>query len=540
MAFVGLVTQKEKDSGCILRARIVSPSGKSYGQKDFPVLVKKRAKSAFELCRIACENSKNLIEKNNISELTEDMAFPDKGFDTNLDSYPEIAEVKLKYTIIDLEGQAPLSDYLNPEGKIISRPKYGISGTSDENVSGKVEINASYGDEYVKKTLDVTIKSATAEEVLNLATPINAEALWSRIYKVNGRTGISTVNAGFNKATYGTSKEFGNMQIHAPLNLISEVYGEDIKAISAKPVQVTWEIKDDMQSEIKNINKFYTRDYTKEVSTFGVESRIALETNTSKNIRSGDVFTPDYSKACKLLDTYKSVGTCWLLGDALIGRTIAMGGITLTATFSLEGSDLTKTIELKCATLSSDLSRTEVLDEFVKQMKIYTETPDNKYIDTQSPYDFSKSNSGVPNSITDQSSIVEYITFRMYSSYMLSKVAIPALYIDSGMLVNSGTIQNSLFELEPDSTNNDIPYESVGELNTAESANTIFVKDTYDITSSREEAFDEFHMYYSRMYAAGVDPARRKFRFGSRIQFTFPCSSKDDAATNCYCLFEAK
>lgn len=319
MSFIGLVTRKEKDTGVSLMAKVVTPSKKKSVRKTFKVKVKANALDDFSCCVIDHASIVNKINSSqNMNQVVNDVAF----------SYNGVNGTNITYRIIDI-AEPLLSFYLEENGKIIGRPKYG-----EGDATGYIEITVTKNEASLTSRIMATVKSVTAEEVLSNTT-FNQSSLWASIRGTNG--------------SFQQGNEWsGHNNIFSPLTLINEKTAD---SISTKPVKIQWSIKDETLTYASASN-IYT------------EPRIDLE--------DGSVVRISYKDACKLVDTISGVDIK-IIGsstNALQNR-VRIGGLTLTAKLTLDNA--TKDIVFNCSTVSMYLTNKEVMDVVLSNLAIIKE-----------------------------------------------------------------------------------------------------------------------------------------------------------------------
>lgn len=334
MAFVGLVTQKDKPTGVSLMAKIVTANKKKSIKKQFKVSVKPNALDDLSCCVIdhgtVVDKLNNLQDMNNI---TEDVIL----------SYNGINGTSISYRIIDIEAPL-LSKYLSEDGKLIKRPLYG-----EGDAIGYIEITVSKGQEKATSRIRATISSVTAIEVL--ADPVfTTNSLWTSIR--NGNT-LYDYRQG----------------IYTSLNLIKT---QSVPSKSKEPVTIAWSVED------------LTLPYASSLYT---EPRI--------DITDGSLYRPTYKEACSLVGTIPNVAV-EIAGSDLVStqNRVRIGGLNLTAHLTL--GSVTQSVTLQCSTISKYLTNEEIMDvvlaniylETPERQRIYYKTADgSKYEDIKAPAD---------------------------------------------------------------------------------------------------------------------------------------------------------
>jgi len=319
MSFVGLVTRKEKDTGVSLMAKVVTESKIKFARKAFKVKVKANALDDFTCCVVDHEAAVGKINQ------TQDMTSIIK--DITL-SYNGVNNTTVSYRIIDIETPK-LSGYMTNDGKVTGRPKFG-----EGNATGYIEITVSKNEASLVSRILTSIKSTTADEVLNDAT-FGQMALWGAI-------------RGTNDSYIQGSEWSGHNNVMSKLNLVNSI---DIAALSTNPVGVTWSVKDDTLSYASALN-IYT------------EARI--------NAGTGDISRCAYKDACKLVDGINGITVKVIAGvsasDTLQNR-VRIGGITLTASLTL--GTVIKNVVFNCSTVSKYLTNTEVMDVVLNNICLF-------------------------------------------------------------------------------------------------------------------------------------------------------------------------
>lgn len=310
MAFIGLVTQKDKPTGVNLKAKIVTANKKKSATKIFKVSVKPNALDDLSCCVI---DHGAIIDKINIqdtSKITDDIIL----------SYSGINGTTISYKIIDIEAPL-LSKHLGEDGKVIKRPLYG-----EGDAVGYIEVTVSKGEESVSSRTRVAIQSISELEVLNDAV-FSTGSMWTSIRGGN------------------TMYDY-KQGIYTSLNLIK---AKDVPDKSKEPVSITWEVKD------------ATLPYTSSLYT---EPRIDVET--------GELFRPSYKDACSLIGTLPgiSVEVAGSENSSTQNR-VRIGGLKLIAHLTL--GDVTQNVVLECSTISKYLTNKEVLDVVLANIYISTQ-----------------------------------------------------------------------------------------------------------------------------------------------------------------------
>lgn len=319
MSFIGLVTRKEKDTGVSLMAKIVTESKKKSAKKIFKVKVKANALDDFSCCVLDHATIVNKINNSqDMSQLVDDVIF----------SYNGVNGTVITYRIINIEAPL-LSSYLGEDGKIIGRPKYG-----EGDATGYIEITVTKNEATLTSRIIVTVKSVTAEEILNDAT-FSQSALWASI-------------RGLNDSYQQGSEWSGHNNIAYALNLIKS---KSVSTLSTEPVTIEWSVVDD------------TLTYA---STSNVYTEARINTST------GAVYRPSYKDACKLVDTISGV-SIKVIGSSTnsLQNRVRIGGLTLIAKLTL--GETTKNVTFACSTISKYLTNEEVMEVVLANISIIKE-----------------------------------------------------------------------------------------------------------------------------------------------------------------------
>ena len=147
MAFIGLVTQKDKPTGVSLMAKVVTANKKKSAKKIFKVSVKPNALDDLSCCVIDHGTAVDKINGlQDVNKVTDDITL----------SYSGINGTTITYHIIDIEAPL-LSHYLSEDGKVIKRPLYG-----EGDATGYIEITVSKGEDSVSSRIRTTVQSISA------------------------------------------------------------------------------------------------------------------------------------------------------------------------------------------------------------------------------------------------------------------------------------------------------------------------------------------------------------------------------------------
>ena len=141
MSFVGLVTRKDKPTGVSLMAKIVTANKKKSAKKVFKVSVKANALDDFTCCVLDHSTAVDKINAQEVTKIAGDVSL----------TYSGIHDTSISYRIIDI-GVPFLSTYLGEDGKILSRPIYGLG-----DANGYIEITVTKpGQEPITSNMKVT------------------------------------------------------------------------------------------------------------------------------------------------------------------------------------------------------------------------------------------------------------------------------------------------------------------------------------------------------------------------------------------------
>lgn len=316
MAFVGLVTQKDKPTGVSLMAKVVTENKKKSAKKVFKVSVKANALDDFSCCVLDHGTAVDKINSlQNMNKINEDISLVFSGLNGTT----------ISYRIVDID-EPKLSDCLGEDGKLLKRPKYG-----EGDASGYVEITVTKNDAVVTSRIQATVQSITPMEVLG--DPVFSEAsMWLAIRSGN------------------TMYDY-KQGIYTSLNLIKS---QTVSSKSKEPVAITWEVED------------LTLPYSS-----------ALYTDARINVTTGNLYRPTYKEACTLVDTIPGI-TVEVAGSELnaFQNRVRIGGLNLIAHLSL--GDYEQNVVLQCSTISKYLTNEEVMDVVVSNL--YVSTPDDSRI----------------------------------------------------------------------------------------------------------------------------------------------------------------
>ncbi len=373
MAFVGFITRKEQDTGVHLRAKIVTPSKKNYGYKEFPVRVKADALDDYSCCVIDHNTTKKNLEKNTLDDLRESI--------TGMTQYRGANGTKIEYTIERKEGVAPnsagdINKYLDAEGKIIARPKFSEDSTA--NVSGYITVTVTKGEAKVSSKLPITVKGMTAEEVL-----ANRD-----IYKGNDPKAFLW------SLIKGDNEEYdkkGYLKIKSPLMFSNaeDIMNENLANLSVTHLKCVWTIEKDglgtrMANDTTNFGHEGTPSLykiTPSTGTGSFYSRIGIEGDDK-----GKLYLPSYTSIIKsgLYSDYRAFPQGASDANAIrdyrfiLGRSketdeyntdglLAEDVLIIQAVLSL-GAVKLDPIRFECATQSAPLTTQEFSSEFLDKI----------------------------------------------------------------------------------------------------------------------------------------------------------------------------
>ncbi len=280
MAFVGFITRKEQDTGVHLRAKIVTPSKKNYGYKEFPVRVKADALDDYSCCVIDHNTTKKNLEKNTLDDLRESI--------TGMTQYRGANGTKIEYTIERKEGVVPNSNddinkYLDAEGKIISRPKYSSDGTAD--VTGYIVVVVTKGEAKVSSKLPITVKGMTAEEVLANRDIYNQNDpktfLWNLI-----------------KGSNSDYQNKGYLKIRSDLmfSRAEDISNDNLAKLSTEKLKCVWEIvSDGLGSRMASDTENFGKDGHTSLYDIGVDGAPSYSRIGFNGADKGKIYLPPYT-----------------------------------------------------------------------------------------------------------------------------------------------------------------------------------------------------------------------------------------------------
>lgn len=304
-SFVGLVTRKNVQTGVTLKAKIVTPSGKVYSEQDFKVMVKPLGMSDLNACIIDLNTTMTMLTEKGITSVTQNItsAMPNVGDNGT----------KIGYAY-ENSGSEKITDYIGVDGVIKKRPKYG-----EQAVAGKLVIAVSKGKESVNSKMDIVIAPYSIEEIFT------AELAYLTWDKIRGKNAVESADSAS-----------GLRNVMYDLNLIKTIPSSAIVG-SAVDATIEWSVSDTLQ-------------------TFAEAQ--SLYTGTRINKDTGALIRPNYTTT---YNVYQSVGETY--GMSVVAGSVPMiriGGVVLTATIKIEGSDITKTKTFVLSTLSKYLTNSEV------------------------------------------------------------------------------------------------------------------------------------------------------------------------------------
>ena len=166
MAFKGIVTRKDKDTGVTLLAKIVTENKKKSVKQQYKVRIMANGLSDSEACSRDLVDKKNDFMSKNVYDLIQDLNFSPNGkYGTSI-----------KYEIIDDEEESPLSDYLSDNGVVMGSPIFG-----NKDASGRIQITVTKGNATISGYVAVTIKAFTADRIFNDSSLVSSDLLWKII-----------------------------------------------------------------------------------------------------------------------------------------------------------------------------------------------------------------------------------------------------------------------------------------------------------------------------------------------------------------------
>ncbi len=387
MAFVGLITRKETDTGVNLLAKVVSPSKTKSAYKIIPVRIKSNGLSDFDCCTIDLGTVTSKLNRDyNFDKLDKDIILINNGeHGTNI-SYIIINSdetTSLDAEVVNSNNPDYLTTYLDTNGKIKKKPLFG-----NENVLGTIKIIVSKNEASVTRTIPVTLQSITAQEVLNEVSKDNGSISKVKLFSklINDDINLYDENdVNVNNSNIKNELGYGVYGIRNEFTLIDEISDNSLSTI---PINIEWSFEDKTNSFAKAI--YDKPDYISDIEDINQIGRIFID-NTSKKAY---VSTPTYSKVCerinKLNDTesknYFSKGFGDLTSNTALK--IRISGLTIKAKLTISNKENTDKADLtytySCKTSSKYLCSDELTDTLVKpNMRIFVlgiDTTNNKYI----------------------------------------------------------------------------------------------------------------------------------------------------------------
>lgn len=386
MAFVGLITKKDKPTGVSLMAKVVTENKKKSAEKIFKVSVKASGLDDFSCCVL---DHAVVVDKINSSQdmtqLVEDISL----------IYSGVNGTTISYKIIDI-NEPKLSMHLGEDGKIHGRPKYG-----EGDAMGYIEITVAKNTASLVSRIQASVKAITAEEVLNDST-FSQASIWTLIRGEND--------------PYQQGNEWsGHNNISKPLNLIKT---KSVNAISTKAVDISWSISDETIGYAGDV-------YTDEAGA--THSRI--------DSTSGAVFRPTYKKACTLVGVSPNINVK-VIGDnaSSLQNRVRIGGLILTASLNL--GDITKNVVFNCSTISKYLTNQEVLDAVLD--RIYIRTSDGVQISYKK-----ETNDSTFHSIIAPAGGGQY-TLTAFKGNACQSFEIPELKLSAGQVIGVSIVNSVL------------------------------------------------------------------------------------------------
>lgn len=319
MSFKGIITRGEYDRGIDLSAKVVSPNKKYSSKQTIPVTIKANALTDREKCLLALNEHKAAIlslgdDLNDISyDITDKLIESDSfGYKTNT-----------VYAI-----SSPLSNYITNAGMITAYPKYGGS-----DVSGTIAITTSLNGISMTTHVPLTIKALSASDVLN-DSRLSEANLWTLI------SNSQPINA-----------------VQRALDLISTYTMSDV---SDTAVSITWSVTD---TALPIFNGF--TDISLGYNNLNYNRRINSET--------GAITMIPYTVAQGVTDTLTSASIPYVhnvTGTSSQIRSYCVGGITLRATLSLTGTEITRNVTFDDSTTISGETGLKVRTEYLTTSEI--------------------------------------------------------------------------------------------------------------------------------------------------------------------------
>lgn len=403
MAFKGIVTRKEKDTGVTLMAKVVSPNKKKSLRKYYKIKVIANGISDREACNRDLIWMKNNLYEQGVNDLQQSLNFiPIGQHGTNI-----------SYNIVNDNTETPLSDYLDKStGKLLGKPLFGQG-----DATGRIQITVSKGQEVLTGVVVVVIKAYTPFEVLHNSKQINTAGLWTAI--ANGNSPYYLLNG--------------------KITLIDT--WEPWKGISLppsnEPIQITWKVEDQLVNlgiiESPRVstqnNLVFCPDYT-------VVSK-AVQTNSIGNINVVEGTSPSYSEYSKVLkmDGLKVQATLTLGSESMVLEPFSI----YTNTKPLTNEEVITEVTSHATQLTSGASESNIFKIYSADGAAIGEELGGYIISGTAV-----SNKNDTEQVTriDASKIAgTTCSIRILSSQSLSRVSLPDLQISAGRF--AGTIANA-------------------------------------------------------------------------------------------------
>lgn len=367
MAFIGLITRKETETGVNLLAKIVSPSKKKSVYKTIPVRIKSNGLSDFDCCTIDLGTVNSKLNRDyNFDKLDQDIILinnGEHGTDIKYEIINSDDTTSSDPSIANSNNPEYLTTYLDINGHIKSKPLFG-----NDAISGSIKITVSKNEASVSRTVAVTLQSITASEVLANTTTASKVKLFSELIQNNRNPYNETQDVGIKtELGYG---DYGAINV---LHLIDSIKDSKLSTI---PINIKWTFEDATSSFAKSM---YTRpDDIKNIDNIDQTGRIFIN-NTDKKAY---ISTPSYEAICSQINSltnndyknYFSKG----FGDVTNTNSlkIKISGLTIKAKLTLSNNDETDkaeaTYEYYCKTSSLYLRSTELMNTLVKpNMKVF-------------------------------------------------------------------------------------------------------------------------------------------------------------------------
>lgn len=329
MSFIGIVTRKDENTGVTLRAKIVTPSKRKSITKDFKIKIKANGMDDYQCCILACSNAKARMEKdkdkNNVI-----------NGDISMSIYGEYG-TSISYKLSD-----SISKYLNENGELVARPKYG-----DGDVTGSIDITATKNEASVTLTVDIVIRALDAADILNNESIFNKDFIWNLIKGENTSPDALKESLAL-KPQLSVAAVSEEQRKFAAVNDSYSKY-TDIASIISEPVYFKWTLTSSLADT--RLGEEETAD-----PVFGDD---------------GIVRCPTYTQACRIADSAlneENAGTlCSFVYkqgsvEDIHSDYVAISGYSLSVTVSLSEDEAapTKTFFFNCAVHSKYLTNAEV------------------------------------------------------------------------------------------------------------------------------------------------------------------------------------